>query len=114
MANGAGFAALEASLDAILGLGVRNVFEHVQGYLDQLEPQVVALGFQSLRAPQLTGRSCTLSLRSDQHDVVRVHDRLNERGVACSVPDGCLRFAPHWPNDVAEVSAVVSALRDVL
>lgn len=112
MTNGAGFAALEASLDAILGLGVRNIFEHVQAYLDELESQVESLGFESLRTRSVSGRSCTLSFRSDQHDTVRIHDRLNERGISCSVPDGCLRFAPHWPNDACEIPEVVSALRE--
>ncbi len=114
MTNGAGFAALEASLDLILGLGVRTIFDHIQAYLDQLEPQVVALGFESLRSAQIDGRSGTLSFRSDQHDVVKLHDRLNECGITCSVPDGCLRFAPHWPNALSEVSDVVSAVRGAL
>ncbi|MCA9639974.1 MAG: aminotransferase class V-fold PLP-dependent enzyme [Myxococcales bacterium] len=114
MTNGAGFAALEASLDLIQGLGVRSIYTHVQAYLDQLEPAVAALGFESLRAAEASGRSCTLSFRSDQHDVVKVHEVLNERGIHCSAPDGCLRFAPHWPNNLDEVSHVVTTLRDVV
>ncbi|MGE0326610.1 MAG: aminotransferase class V-fold PLP-dependent enzyme [Polyangiaceae bacterium] len=114
MTNGAGFAALEASLDVIQGLGVRSIYTHVQAYLDQLEREIVALGFQSLRAKEASGRSCTLSFRSDQHDVVKVHELLNEHGIHCSAPDGCLRFAPHWPNNLDEISDVVRTLRDVV
>ena len=38
---------------------------------------------------------------------------LRERGVACTTPDGRLRFSPHWPNALAEVPRVLAALDDV-
>jgi hypothetical protein len=30
--------------------------------------------------------------------------------VSCATPDGALRFAPHWPNDPAEIPGVVEAI----
>jgi hypothetical protein len=36
------------------------------------------------------------------------------RGVACSTPDGVLRFAPHWPNGRDQVPLVLDAVRDAL
>ena len=35
---------------------------------------------------------------------------LNAAGVSCSTPDGHLRFAPHWPNALAEVDRVLAAV----
>ncbi len=57
-----GMAALEASLDLILQLGVPAVFEHVSHILDALEPGLRERGFRSLRSADPRARSCTLSL----------------------------------------------------
>ena len=35
---------------------------------------------------------------------------LNAAGIICNVPDGKLRFSPHWPNDLGEVEAVLAAI----
>ena len=37
-------------------------------------------------------------------------DRIGDRGVVCSTPDGKLRFAPHWPNACAEIPGVLAAI----
>jgi hypothetical protein len=34
--------------------------------------------------------------------------------VAVSLPDGLLRFAPHWPNALGEVELVLAALDEGL
>jgi cysteine desulfurase / selenocysteine lyase len=109
--NTAGLAGLEASLDLILQLGVPAVFAHVNGILDALEPGLVARGFQSLRSRDPRARSCTLSLLPPAGvDAVELQRRLGARGVACSIPDGMLRFTPHWPNDVGQAAAVLAAV----
>jgi hypothetical protein len=43
-------------------------------------------------------------------DAAALARALRDRGVACSSPDGRLRFAPHWPNALDEVPRVLSAL----
>ena len=40
--------------------------------------------------------------------------QLAQRGVVCAIPDGNLRFAPHWPNHPDEVPHVLTALDESL
>ncbi len=111
----AGFAGLEASVDLLTSLGVPAIHAHVNHILDALEEGLVARGFTSLRARAPAQRSCTLSV-APPNDVsaVDLHRRLGARGVACSIPDGLLRFTPHWPNDVGLVARVLSAVDESL
>lgn len=113
--SGPGYAALAASVNLLLGLGVENIYTHVNRYLDALEPSLVDLGCTSARAPDLARRSATLSVRLPAGaELIAVARALNQAGFAVSTPDGYLRFAPHWPNDVAEVDHVARALKDAL
>lgn len=107
------FAALEASLDAILSLGVTEIFDHVQRYNDVLEPKAVELGFRSVRAVDTGGRSGSLSLLPpDGVDVRSVHRELMALGIACAIPDGHLRLSPHWPNALDETEQVLLSLEE--
>jgi len=114
-ANAAGYAALEASLAAILQLGVPAIFEHVSAYLDELEAGLLARGLTSLRPREAARRSGILSIEPPAGlaaaDVVAA---LHERGVCATMPDGLVRFAPHFPNSRAEIPAVLSALDSTL
>ncbi len=111
--NGIGFVALEASVAAIESLGVPAIFEHVQRYHDALEPALIERGFASER--HASQRSGILSARPPEGvDLRALVSALNERGVACTQPDGRLRFAPHWPNALDEVRGVVAALDESL
>jgi cysteine desulfurase/selenocysteine lyase len=106
-----GFAALGASVELILQLGVERIYAHANRYLDLLEPPLIARGFRSLRCPDPQRRSCILSLDPPADiNVVDLRRRLLERGVACAIPDGKLRFAPHWPNGLGEVAFVIDAV----
>ncbi len=115
--NAAGFAALEASVDLLLQLGVPAIFAHVQAYNDALERGLLARGFTSLRAADPARRSGTLGVKAPPGSVTVMdlqHD-LGERGVACAVPDGVLRFSPHWPNDAArEVPVILENVDQIL
>jgi selenocysteine lyase/cysteine desulfurase len=106
-----GFAALEAGIEPILALSPAAIYAHVNQYLDALEPQVTARGFRSRRARTADGRSCILSLEPPRDvsatDVVL---QLRSRGVFASMPDGLLRFAPHFPNALSEIETVLNAL----
>lgn len=114
-ANALGFVALEAALDAIQSCGVPAVFEHISGYLDEVEPALKERGFTSLRSERPEARSATLSvLPPDGVDVIELHAALGERGIACTIPDGKLRFAPHWPNPRAEIPVVLDAIDEAL
>jgi len=107
--NAMGFVALEASVAAIAHLGVPAIFEHVQRYHDALEPALLERGFTSERHP--TQRSGILACHPPQNvNAAALVESLNARGVACTQPDGRVRFAPHWPNSLDEVPRVIGAL----
>jgi selenocysteine lyase/cysteine desulfurase len=113
--NTAGLAGLEASLDLIQQLSVPAIHEHVNGYLDVLEAGLVARGFQSLRNPDVRYRSCTLGLLPPAGiSVVDLQRELGVRGVACALPDGVLRFTPHWPNNVSEIPFVLESIDQIV
>jgi selenocysteine lyase/cysteine desulfurase len=109
--NTAGLAGLEASLDLIQSVGPQTIFAHVGAILDALEPALVERGFSSLRSRDPAQRSGILgALPPAGISVVDLARELGDRGIACSTPDGVLRFSPHWPNDLGQVSEVVAAL----
>lgn len=109
-----GLVALEAAIDLILDLGVDRIWTHVNEYLNVLETGLLERGFKSLRAIDPRARSCILGVVPPGADSVSVHQGLVARSIACSVPDGILRFAPHWPNSVDEVGDVLGAIEELL
>jgi len=111
MVGMAAFAALGASVELLLELGIEPIFDHIQRYHDALEPPLIERGFRSLRAPDPPRRSGILSLEPPA--AIHAHElapALCDLGVLCSSPDGKLRFAPHWPNALSEVPQILDAL----
>jgi len=110
-----GFAALDAAIEPLLSLTPDVIFEHVQRYHDALEPGVQARGLRSLRASAPERRSGILSFQPPKSlsagDIVA---GLRTRGVFASMPDGLLRFAPHFPNRLSEIETVLAALDETL
>jgi cysteine desulfurase/selenocysteine lyase len=110
-ASGVGYAALEAALECILQLGVPAIFEHVTGYLDELEAGVIARGLRSLRPRDLARRSGILSFEPPAGlTAAGVIAALREREVYATMPDGLVRLAPHFPSSRDEIPLVLSAL----
>ncbi len=110
--NAVGLAALGAAVELIESLGMEPISGHIQRYIDALERELKARGFTSLRSPEASGRSGILST-VPPGGIARAgawQKALAARGVACSLPDGYLRFAPHWPNALDEVSLIVEAI----
>lgn len=111
--NGLGLAALEAAIAPIEALGVERIFEHVQGYHDRLEPELIERGFRSERSADPARRSGTLSVIPPRGvDLIGLSEALLARGVVASTPDGRLRFAPHWWNSYDEIPAVLAAVTE--
>jgi cysteine desulfurase/selenocysteine lyase len=111
--NTVGLAGLEGAIALIEALGVPAIFAHVSAYLDALEPALIERGFRSERHARL--RSGILSMRPPENaSLSALYRALDRRGVACSTPDGRLRFAPHWPNALDEVPRVIAAIDEGL
>jgi cysteine desulfurase / selenocysteine lyase len=110
-----GFVALEAGIEPLLTLTPGAISGHIGQYLDLLEPGVAARGFHSRRAPEPERRSGILSFRPpDEISATDVVTELRAGGVFASMPDGLLRFAPHFPNSTSEIETVLSALDEAL
>lgn len=109
-------AALGASVPLLLELGPERIHQHVNDYLDQLEPELVARGFRSLRAADAARRSCTLAVvpPPTAAGASQLASALKPRGIVCSGPNGRLRFAPHFHNALTEVPDVLAALDAVI
>ena len=109
-------AALEASLDLLLALGPAAIHAHVNAYLDRLEPELRERGFRTLRAREPARRSGILSCEPPPGaDPRRLREALAAKGGAVAIPDGAVRFAPHWPNEAGrELPAVLAALEAAL
>jgi len=108
-------AALLASLEILAGLGVPAIHAHANRWLDRLEPGLSARGFAVLRSRDPERRSAFFSARPPPGvEAPWLRDALASRGVAISIPDGLVRFAPHWPNHPDEVDLVLGAIDDAL
>lgn len=95
---------LVAAIDLLLELGVPAIFDHVQAWIDAAEAGLFERGFTSLRAREPSARSGILGVVPPVgSDVVAMHQHLERLGVACAIPDGVLRFAPHWSNGIDEI-----------
>lgn len=107
--------ALDAALDLLGALGIAPISDHVQRWHDALEPALVERGFTSLRARDPAARSGILAFAPPARvDVVALHERLGAGGIACAIPDGMLRFSPHWSNAIDEIARVVAVLDSAL
>ncbi len=104
------FSALDAALALTESLGYSQVFSHIQAYLDALEPALVERGFHSARARTFEGRSGSLCVKPPRGvSLITLHRELVQQRIGCAIPDGWLRFSPHWPNSLDEVSTVLAA-----
>ena len=113
--NAVGLEALRASVSIIETIGVSVIFDHITAYLDALEPGLLAAGFTSFRATDTAARSGILSvLPPEGVDLIALTEALGAAGIAVTMPDGKLRFAPHWPNHHDEVPVVLDAIHAAL
>jgi len=106
------YAALHAAVEVLETLGIDAIFAHVQALLDPLEAGLAALGFTSARAKDPQQRSCILSVTPPAGVALpSLWRTLDAKGVACASPDGFLRFAPHWHNNLDDVAFALSAMK---
>ncbi|WP_437505012.1 aminotransferase class V-fold PLP-dependent enzyme [Sorangium sp. So ce1099] len=113
--NAAGYAGLEAAVDLILQIGVERIHQHANRFLDPLEEALRERGWESLRAEDPALRGCALGVRPPGGaSVVELHRELTHLGIACAIPDGVLRFSPHWPNALDEWEQVLLSTDEAL
>lgn len=104
-------AGLEASLRLLLGLGVEQIFEHVQAWHGAAEPGLIERGFRSARMQSPAGRSGILSVQPADPSTASAWARaLGAQGISCASPDGWIRLSPHWPNSLEEPQQLLAAV----
>lgn len=111
------YAALDASTKILESLSIPAIYRHIQCLLDPLEEGLLQRGFHSARLLDPSRRSCSLSVRpplSSPFDVAEWSSRLIDRHITVSTPDGWLRFSPHWPNHLEQISVVLEALDEIM
>lgn len=110
-----GLAALEAGLAPLQHLGPGAILAHVQTLHDRYEAIFRDHGFGSLRTEEPEGRSGILSFECPEGvDPIALQHGLRDHGIVVAIPDGLIRVAPHWPNDLAECERVAKALSELL
>ncbi len=117
--SSASLAALDASVGALLEVGVASAYDHVQALHDVLEPRLAEAGLRSKRSPRAEARSGSLSFEPPPNvPLPALAKAIAERGVSVSTPDGHLRLSPHFwtPREHAELgaTAIVDAMASLL
>lgn len=128
--NTAGVAALTASIDLLMGLGIENVETEVVRLATKLGNELEKIGFTVGSPKPLRSGIIGITL-PDRVNVERaradlskagkeassglatlslVHLWLDHHGVICSPREGMLRFSPHVWNDDGEIDRVVELL----
>jgi cysteine desulfurase/selenocysteine lyase len=113
--NSVGFAALEVGVEIARLLSPVEIYRHIQTYHDAVEGTFVDRGFVSLRPVDVSLRSGILSFKLPPDIAAPAFaQELKARGVMVSIPDGLLRLAPHFSNDLEEVTRVAEAVDETL
>jgi selenocysteine lyase/cysteine desulfurase len=104
-------AALDASLQFLLGLGVATVWEHIQRLIAEIIARM-PLDRCVLASPahaDSRGPYICIAARK-QENTPLLYDRLRDAGVFVSLREGALRIAPHLYNSERDIDRLLSVL----
>jgi cysteine desulfurase / selenocysteine lyase len=104
-------AALDASLQFLLGLGVATVWQHIQRLIAEIVARM-PLDRCVLASPahaESRGPYVCIAARK-QENTPMLYDRLRDAGVFVSLREGALRIAPHLYNSERDVDRLLSVL----
>lgn len=102
--------AVEAGLNFILEIGVKNIRRHVAELNERLKAGVKEIGgkLMSPSDPEKHGAMITVA-STDEYALVAA---LAERNIVVSCRDGNLRISAHFYNNDADIDAVIKALKE--
>lgn len=102
--------AVEAGLNFILEIGVKNIRHHVAELNQRLKAGINDIGgkLMSPSDPQKHGAMITVA-STDEYALVAA---LAERNIVVSCRDGNLRISAHFYNNDADIDAVIKALKE--
>ena len=102
------FAAMNASLSLILGIGIDAIVEHTRGLHRPLREWAVRTG-GVITSPEGARGSAILCIQP-RGDVAAAFTRLQRGGVQCSLREGSIRLSPHLFNTPDEMARVADQL----
>jgi selenocysteine lyase/cysteine desulfurase len=102
------FAAMNASLEMLLDVGIPTIAEHAQGVVAPLVAWAADRPGR-ITSPRGAHQSAIVCVRPEG-DVAEAHRRLTEAGVAASLREGSIRLSPHLFNTRDELAAVAAML----
>ena len=82
-------------------------------YLDSLESKVTSLGFTSIRKKGAHSNILSFQIPSR----MRIQDLITsyaKKGITVTGPDGLLRIAPHWCNNIDEQEYFIQSTLEIL
>lgn len=118
--NWIGIAALDASLDLILGIGPEKIERHAVGLAKRLAGGLEQLGYPVCRPPAESARSHIVTIgtlgagdayTSDDARLNRFSAALKEANVKFTVRRGLVRFGLHLYNNEADVDKILEVAR---
>jgi cysteine desulfurase / selenocysteine lyase len=118
--NWIGVAALDASLDLLLGIGPAAIERHAVGLANRLAGGLQQLGFPVCRPPEDWARSHIVTIgtlgagdayTSDDARLNRLSAALKEAKVKFTVRRGLVRFGLHLYNNEADVDRILEVAR---
>ena len=104
------FAAMNASLGLILGIGIEAIAHHTRSLHQPIIDWAERNG-ATITSPSGMHRSAILCIKP-RGDVAAAYARLEAVGVHCSLREGSLRLSPHvfnLPAEMAQVSQMLQA-----
>jgi len=101
--------AVEAGLNLILEIGLKNIRRHVAELNERLKAGINDIGgkLMSPKDPEKHGAMITVA-STDEYALVAA---LAERNIVVSCRDGNLRISAHFYNNDADIDAVITALK---
>ena len=111
--NMLGIAALNASLDMLLAVGMETVEEKLLANSVYLQQQLLSLPGITLLSPTQKGRFAGITTFSKQGiDLDRLYQQLQAQNVICALRGGGIRFSPHFYTQKALMERAVQMVDD--
>ena len=111
--NAIGIAALGASVERFLEIGIENIERRIISTTDALEEGLRERGFKITSPRGERERSGIICFRNDDIPSETIFDRLTARRVATSLRLGNIRVSPHFYNDETDVKRFFEAIDSI-
>jgi len=110
LVNFPGIWGLDAAIKILLGLGTKNIENHILGLTGYAAEGLQKKGWQIVSPMEQGDRSGLLSFHAPKADLTALEMQLREAGVDLAIRDGRLRISPSYYNDRHDIDRAIRAL----